>query len=293
MPDIKTLTRDIESLLLSPQTGTAVGLQEAELARFGTAVAMKMHTQLSPRVKERKEGVLYASEFGINCRRKLWYKYNTPSVSNPLPASVITKFIYGDILEEYVLTLAKAAGHKVEYEQHAVELPVVGTDFVIRGRMDAIIDDVVVDVKSVTSYGMADARSGNLGDKFGYLGQLAFYEYASPTFTDGKGWLVIDKTLGHIEYHDEPRKVDVLAVARNAVSAVTAPHADHLDRLNAVVDGPNVKLCKECSYCEFKTTCWQSVNKGKGLRTFKYSTGPVDFVEVNKEPRVPEITKAP
>jgi hypothetical protein len=46
------------------------------------------------------------------------------------------------------------------------------------------------------------------------------------------------------------------------------------------------------SICDFKFTCWQDANAGKGLRTFMYANGPKHLVEVGKTPNVPEVTNA-
>ena len=45
----------------------------------------------------------------------------------------------------------------------------------------------------------------------------------------------------------------------------------------------NKKLGMVCSYCEYKQSCWEN------LRTFIYSYGPEYLVEVNTEPKVPEV----
>ena len=46
----------------------------------------------------------------------------------------------------------------------------------------------------------------------------------------------------------------------------------------------NKKLNKNCTYCQFKFKCFDS------LRVFKYAKGPVFLSKVVVEPKVEEIT---
>ena len=76
--------------------------------------------------------------------RQLWYEKNLPAeTSAPSPATQI-KFLYGHLLEEILLMLVRAAGHKVTDEQKEVD--VKG----IKGHIDCKIDGEVVDVKSAS-----------------------------------------------------------------------------------------------------------------------------------------------
>jgi hypothetical protein len=98
--------------------------------------------------------------------------------------------------------LAKAAGHSVTGLQGSVEI--AG----IRGSRDAIIDGVLIDVKSANDRSMQKFRDNGLrdGDPFGYLSQLSSYLFASQdddllTEKNKAGFLVVDKNFGHIELH--------------------------------------------------------------------------------------------
>ena len=55
-------------------------------------------------------------------------------------------FLFGDIVEEVVLFLARAAGHEVTDEQKEIEINGV------RGHIDGRVDGLPVDVKSASSY---------------------------------------------------------------------------------------------------------------------------------------------
>jgi len=284
MAVIATLERDINSLLEEQKATLSPGL----LSELGTSVAMSFNRQMTRNVtvKERPNKTLYASEIGVvaTCQRKLWYKYNYPNVAAELPAHTVMKFTYGDVVESVVLTLAKAAGHKVESEQAPV-LYEPGAGWTVRGKLDAIIDGTLVDVKSTTQWGMKDFQAGKGGDKFGYLAQLSFYYKFGPE-ADGKGWLVADKTLGHIGYFPERKTADPIAIVDTAIGVVTMHDVSPLPRLEPVPEGTsgNLALCTECSYCDFKKECW-----GPNLRAFSYSTGPKWLIHVAKEPKVPEL----
>ena len=59
----------------------------------------------------------------------------------------------------------------------------------------------------------------------------------------------------------------------------------------AIPDGKsgNYRLDTACVYCNYKHDCWSDANDGKGLRSFKYSTGQRYFTHVEKEPNVEEV----
>ena len=103
------------------------------------------------------------------------------------------KFLYGDVIEQLILFLAKEAGHKVEMEQLEVEQDGV------KGHIDAVIDDVLVDVKSASPFGYKKFKTESVveDDPFGYVEQLAGY---SNILTEGRqaAWVAFDKVSGDI-----------------------------------------------------------------------------------------------
>src|SRR5690606_22719500 len=100
---------------------------------------------------------------------------NAPETAEPFQGKTLLKFSYGHILEEYILLLAKAAGHSVEGMQDEVVLNGV------RGHRDVVVDGCVVDVKSVNSRSFQKFKTGALAqdDRFGYLDQLDGYTVGS------------------------------------------------------------------------------------------------------------------
>lgn len=271
MKKINTLISDIQSRLLSGKPFDADTVET-----FSVNLAKKLANRLS---EERGKPSLRLSNLGTPCDRKLWYSINKPDFAEPLPASTRLKFLFGDILEEVVLFLARAAGHTVEKEQDSVEVHGV------RGHIDGVIDDELVDVKSASSYSFRKFKDHGLvnDDPFGYLVQLG-------TYSRGLGksrahFLAVDKTLGHItlDTHEFPDKdYSVIVAQKRAMLATATPppraYADEPDGKSG-----NRKLGLACSYCPFKLVCWP------GVRAFKYARGPAFLTRVVRQPDVPEL----
>ena len=218
--------------------------------------------------------------------RKLWFTVNAPEKSEPLPPEARIKFLFGDILEELLLFLAKEAGHDVQGQQDEIEINGV------KGHRDAVIDGRVVDCKSASSYSFRKFESNGLrsDDPFGYLNQLGSYLAGSPDATerDVASFLVIDKTLGKITLDTYPKDdtdYDQLVEHKRSVLALPEPPPEKCYPDEPEGKSGNRKLAVGCSYCPFKHDCWE------GLRTFIYSTGPTFLTEVVKEPKVPEVNR--
>jgi hypothetical protein len=273
MKTINTLVSDVYSVISG-------GIPNAT---SNTDVTVSYDKWFTPRSQEREDKILYFSEVGIPCPRQLWYKYNAPEIAVKPDGNLLLKFFYGDILEELVLNVSESAGHIVEKKQERV-LYEVGGGWYVRGRIDAVIDGVVVDVKSVTKYSEEKFKGGLVDDPFGYYQQLN--GYASALNNDTAGFVTIQKELGHINYY--PIQVDRGLFAQQAdfaVETVTSNIAE-IPRLEAVPQSKtskNKKLCTACSYCSFKSECWPE------MRTFLYSHGPEFLVDVVDVPRVMEV----
>ena len=202
------------------------------------------------------------------------------------------KFLYGHLIEEMVLALTKLSGHEVTDEQKKVSVDG------IKGSMDCKIDGVLTDVKSASSYGFKKFKDGSLvnDDPFGYIDQIKGYAHAENT-TD-VGWLVMDKTNGHLTYlkYDMADESKWYWTKLNFTSIVT--RIKNLKKIVGMEKPPkrcyepepdgksgNMKLPLGCSYCSYKHDCHPDV------RTFLYSNGPKFLTTVNKVPSVPEVDK--
>lgn len=272
---IETLIQDIYNLFESD-----FEFDQKAIEAYGK----KLAEFIAHRVQERK-GLpsLRMSNLGTQCLRKLWYMMNQPEKGEKLDGQTRFKFLYGDIIESLVLFLAEASGHKVEGGQATLDI-----DGVL-GHRDAIIDGVLVDVKSASTFGFKKFAEHGLegADPFGYLDQINAYLFASqddPELIEKKkaAFLAVDKTLGKMALDVYPSNgVDYkkkVADIRLAMVQPTPPPRSYEDVPHG--KSGNKKLGMECSYCAFKETCWP------GLETFVYSTGPVFLTKVAAAPRV-------
>ena len=193
------------------------------------------------------------------------------------------RFLYGDIIETLVLWLAKQAGHMVEDEQKEVVLDG------IKGHIDAIIDGVLVDLKSCSPYSFKKFSTGTLpmNDPFGYLAQLSGYKTCLKA--SRAGFLAVDKVSGELCLYEPDPDIhlpDPSAVISRAKKASKTDFTKLPPCESPVVadKAGNTKLSMGCKMCHYRDRCWPS------LRVFQYSTGPEYFVKVVKAPRVKEIS---
>lgn len=288
---IDTLVQDIQQLL-----GKGVKLDEAALAKFGAASAMHVVKSLEERSHgKRKPKTLYVSEVGQPCHRRLWYGVNTPELAEKLPPSAQIKFLYGDLIEEMLLLLAEAAGHEVTNRQELTDIPIpAGSDgfWNVRGRKDAVIDGVLVDVKSCSSFAYKKFQEGlnDDNDSFGYRAQLNTYNGGK---YERQGFLAIDKQNGHFEFFEIPHEstVDQMFESVRSARSVSAP--ERAFELQPEGMSGNMKLGIECSYCPYKAHCWRDANGGAGLYVAAYERGPVFLGTMVRTPRVPVVNLAP
>ena len=216
--------------------------------------------------------------------RQVWYsaQKDLPNKEKMLPKTYF-KFLYGDVLEQLILFLAKEAGHAVERTQETVEVDGVG------GSIDAIIDGVVVDVKSASPFGFKKFKQNSVteDDPFGYVQQLAGYA-AVLTPGEAAAWVAFDKVDGEICVSNLSASIikdfnpaERIAHLKKVVASDTPPERCYPDEEDG--KSGNRKLGTACSYCAFKQECWP------GLRTFLYSGKPRFLTHVAKKPDVPEL----
>jgi hypothetical protein len=261
---------------------------EEHIKQFQEAIGDLLRKRLSEGPREFK---LSMSKLGKpECQ--LWYdKHVTDDGldSEGQPYNQI-KFIFGDLIEQLVLFLAKEAGHTVTDEQKKVEFNGV------TGHIDAVIDGVLVDSKSCSSYSFNSWSKGGVAsdDAFGYMEQITGYAVA--TGSHRRGFLLVDKQLGklHLDlYQSELRRDE--QVIHNRVERLNEVLSSGSPPQRCFSDEPmgksgNKKLGLNCSYCTHKYRCWADANDGIGLRTFVYSGGPTFLTQVEREPDVFEST---
>lgn len=271
MKSIDTLIEDIYAVLASNDytlTGTSVRNPERE----GPAT-------------------LRMSNIGRPCVRQLWYSIHEPDSGEEVLPHTKLKFSYGDILEDVILDLAEMAGHTVTHRQEELEL--LG----VKGHCDAVIDGVVVDVKTASKFSFKKFEEGMKldEDSFGYIVQLASYLISLSRLDDAivknkACFLAVNKETGrlHLDVHEftdrfleevlERYESVILGIQGATVPArAFAPQAEG--------KSGNYKLGVECSYCPFRFRCYPQT------RTFLYANGPRYLTTVASEPKVPEVDR--
>lgn len=282
MKTIDTLVSDIEEVIYGRG-----GWYSAIGELLGNNIASASNKRFSKPQEPR--GYLSLSSIGTPCKRKLWYKINKPTMGEPLDAKMLLKFFYGDMIEELILAMVEASGHKLEGMQD--RLNVHG----IRGHRDAVIDGMTIDVKSCSPYAFKKFRDGELrdNDPFGYISQLSSYVYAGkddPLVTDKTrgAFLAIDKVNGEIcldvyDFTEELKIKEQEMLAAKDLVAGDIP-TERISPVPASKSSPNTKLDKSCQFCEYKKVCWPN------LKMYQYSYGIEYLVHVEKPPKVPEVT---
>ncbi|MEK0325808.1 MAG: hypothetical protein QQN63_08900 [Nitrosopumilus sp.] len=275
---IETLVEDIYEVLDTPNHKA----NKHNLAILGDDIAAAIATSMNR--DSTPSPTIRASSIGKACNRQQWYDLKGFE-GLPLQPNTRLMFMYGHIVEALLLFLAKEAGHSVSAEQ--AEIEVDG----IKGHIDALIDGVVVDVKSASTRSFEKFADGTLkdDDPFGYMKQIGFYQEGLGM---RGGFLAMDKQYGHLAWLEVKAPVSV------------RPRIKELKEIEKMTDEPvramaynprplgksgNMTLCTECKYCSHKLHCWTDANGGKGLRAFMYSNGPVFLTDVKNLPKVPEV----
>lgn len=280
MKDIKNLIKDIYEEVRND-------------GWFTKAIAEGFSTEVGQRLVEAvglrdKIPALRLSQMGTQCPSALWHSIHSPMERQPYQPWTLIKFTYGHILEAYVISMAKAAGHEVVGEQD--ELVVDG----VVGHRDCVIDGCVVDVKSANSRSFQKFKDKSIStsDNFGYLDQLDGYITGSandPLVTNKSvGYLLaINQELGHLTlYEHHCREESIRKRIRDYRSIVALTRAPKCT-CEQVPDGEsgNYKLGVTASYNAYKFAC------NPRIRTFLYSNGPRYLTKVVRKPDVIEVDR--
>ena len=274
--NIDTLIPDIYNMLEQ-----GVDTDNAEMDKFLDDFASQVREAASIILQEgKREGKtnLRLSQIG-KPDRQIWYGVKGVE-GQPLSGQTRIKFLMGHLLAAVLIMLTKAAGHSVEAEQE--EVTVEG----VLGHQDCIIDGVLTDIKSASSFAFKKFRDNKLAedDPFGYIAQIS--AYATRRGDKEAAFFAIDKNSGELaitkvhdlEMIDANARVNYL---KGIIDTDTPPPRCY----NDVPDGKsgNRKLTTVCTYCGYKTRCWDN------LRAFKYSNGVRILTHVAKTPDVEEV----
>ena len=278
---MNNIVSDINKALEKISLGKA-DISEEVIDQFGEEVKQAVRDWSTPR--ENKGFELRVSNLGKPLR-KLWFEKRNPS-DKPISPALNIKFLYGHILEHLLVFLVKLSGNVVSDQQKEVK---VGN---IKGHIDCKINNKVVDIKSASRFAFNKFNKGLLAedDPFGYIPQLTAYEHAENS--EGAYFLVIDKESGELCTYspDDMEKPDIPFLL-NKVQKSLEHEAVPEKCFPVIPEGKkgNMKINKNCGYCEFKRECYKDSNNGKGLRVFNYSKGPLFLETVKSEPKVEEI----
>ena len=285
MKNIDTLVQDMYDLF-DPLVDSNLKEEEvdAHLDSFTESVKKTLKGLLNE--VPREKGKLRLSAIGKPARQ-LWYDKNSKEEPKPLASNTRIKFLYGHLLEDVLILLARLSGHKVTDLQKQVN--VNG----IVGHQDCVIDGVLVDCKSASGKSFEKFSNNTLheNDPFGYIAQIS--AYAEGNGVDEAAFLAIDKQHGNIcltrvhsmEMINVKEKIKYL---KGAMDKDNPPDKCY----NDIPDGAsgNRKLAIGCFYCLHNRTCWSDANEGKGLRVFNYANGNRYLTKVKKAPNVEEVT---
>jgi len=280
---IDTLIEDVYSVFTEGYNPTDEN--EKVIDAFGENLKELLRSRLVPR--ESGGPTLRLSALG-KPSRQLWYT-DKGYTKEDLTGGTLLKFLYGDIIEEILLTVAKLSGHSVTSEQKKVK--VAG----ITGHMDAVIDGHVVDVKSASPFAFKKFEKATLAvdDPFGYMQQISAYSEAVPE-NKGVAFWAMNKVNGDLTLYqpsaamlpDTQERVDELKVALASDTPPERCYEPEVDHKTG-----NEKLGIGCVFCDFKKVCWADANGGEGLKGYKYAAMPFPLylTKIVKKPRVDEI----
>jgi len=276
--DINTLVKDIYHVVENEGW-----LTEANVERL----TGELRCQLVQRGRqENSRAVLSLSKMGEKCPCQLWHSVRSPGLQEPLPAPARIKFAYGDVIESFAISMAKASGHEVTGEQD--ECVVDG----ISGHRDCVIDGCIVDVKSTNSLSFQKIQSGYVAEDVflsAYLAQLDGYVVGAAddplVRVKDRGYLLaVDKVLGKMCLYEHRVRPDFIRQRIRDYREIVALDNPPACTCEQVSDGEsgNIKLGLAASYNPYKHLCAE--RRGERLRTFLYSDGPRFLTKVVRRP---------
>ena len=285
MKTIDTLVKDMYALF-DPLIDSTLKEEEVDAHLDSFTQSLKQTIKGLLNEKPRERGKLRLSAIGKPARQ-LWYDKNSKEEPKPLASTTRIKFLYGHLLEDVLILLARLAGHTVTDLQKQVNV------HGIVGHQDCMIDGVLVDCKSASGKSFEKFSKDTLStdDPFGYIAQIS--AYAEGNNVDEAAFLAIDKQHGNIcltrihsmDMINVKKRIEYL---KGSMDESNPPDKCYDD----VPDGAsgNRKLAIGCFYCLHNRTCWSDANEGKGLRVFNYANGHRYLTKVGKEPNVEEVT---
>ena len=278
MSKINTVVKDVNKIFSQIGAGKPVELPEEKVDILLSNLKEALSQWSTPR--EKSVGLRMSNVGRPN--RQLWYDIKSNKDQEELSPAVIFRFLYGHVVEELLLFFVDLAGHKVEHQQ--AEVNVLG----LKGHVDCLIDDVVIDIKSASDFSFRKFKDGKLSqdDPFGYLAQLAAYEHGFGK--SGGGFLVANKSSGEICLYI-PDELEVPNIESRLETVRTelkedVPPRERCYPIIAKGKSGNMGLHNSCKWCRHKFQC------NPDLRVFKYSNTLEYLTKVEVLPGVEEVT---
>ena len=195
---------------------------------------------------------------------QLWFEKNKPETALPKPTTFVMNMMIGDIVEAVFKAVLREANVKFE-DTDTVKLE-IDDEHTISGSYDLAINDAVDDIKSASDwsykYKFDSFESLASGDSFGYVGQLA--GYAKAAGKKAGGWWVLNKANGHFKY--VRANIDMDYELDKIKDNIKKAEADELVRCFEPEpetfrgkETGNVVLNKNCTFCSYRTTCWDNL----------------------------------
>jgi hypothetical protein len=288
---VSNIADTVEQLLLPGYHTPNINVEA--LKRMGVDCVSTLHGKLGkrePRARVRAPDGrprLWASEVGDGCSRKLHYKFKGVMPVEKMLGNVLYKFAFGDIIESMTIALLEhTPGLEVRGLQERVEME--GATFIVSGKSDVVVNNVVYDVKSMAPFSFDRmVKKGDVGT-WGYQAQVSVYyhELASKYNLTGAGIWGVNKVTGKQHAHQ------IAPLTKTALDGMASKHAEGIMNDDPPVrayepkahgSSGNMALPTKCKYCPHKWECHP------GLRMFVYSSGPEYLTQVVHTPKVPEI----
>ena len=215
---------------------------------------------------------------------QLWFQKNKPEERIHPPSKLVMNFMFGDIVEAIFKGVLREADVQYEDDESEVELK-IDDNTTIKGTYDLSIDGSVDDIKSASNWSYTNKFQSfdtiNDSDPFGYVGQLAGYAKAS-----GKkvgGWWVVNKNNADFKYVPASG-MNLKKEIRKIEDLVKKLEKNEFERCFNLEDEffrgkptGNKILGKNCTFCEFRFSCWSSLvekpqimSKAKDPKTVGY-----------------------
>lgn len=219
---------------------------------------------------------------------QLWFEKNKPEEALPLPTTFVMNMMIGDIVEAVFKGVLKEAGVDYKDSEHVTLQLSDGSE--ISGTYDLVIDGKVDDVKSASNWSyknkFASYETLEESDPFGYIGQLA--GYAKAANLEAGGWWVINKATGEFKY--VPSNIDIESKISHIEDTVQKVTSNTFERCYEAEDETfrskptgNKVLCKECSFCSYRFSCWDGLKEIPSLVSQAKEPKIVSYVYIDKE----------